>query len=44
MPDKETFKKTEGELYGYFRDLKEMELLEIDCRDLQDQVESIEGT
>lgn len=40
--DKETFKKTEGELYGYFRDLKEMELLEIDCRDLQGQEESIE--
>ena len=40
--DKETFKKTEGKLYGYFRDLKEMELLEIDCRDLQEQVESIE--
>ncbi|KAA8676185.1 transcriptional regulator [Clostridium sp. HV4-5-A1G] len=43
MPvDKETFKKTEGKLYGYFRDLKEMELLEIDCKDLQDQEESIQ--
>ncbi|MEY7998627.1 transcriptional regulator [Clostridium sp. Mt-5] len=40
--DKETFKKTEGKLYGYFRDLKEMELLEIDCRELQDQEESIQ--
>jgi transcriptional/translational regulatory protein YebC/TACO1 len=40
--DKETFKKTEGKLYGYFRDLKEMELLEIDCKDLQDQEESIQ--
>jgi predicted nucleic acid-binding Zn-ribbon protein len=40
--DKETFKKTEGKLYGYFRDLKEMELLEIDCRELQEQEESIQ--
>lgn len=40
--DKETFKKTEGKLYGYFRDFKEMDLLEIDCKELQDQVESIE--
>jgi hypothetical protein len=40
--DKETFKKTEGKLYGYFRDLKEMELLEIDCKDLQEQEESIQ--
>jgi predicted nucleic acid-binding Zn-ribbon protein len=40
--DKETFKKTEGKLYGYFRDLKEVELLEVDCKDLQDQEESIQ--
>lgn len=40
--DKETFKKTEGKLYGYFRDLKEMELLEIGCRELQEQEESIQ--
>lgn len=42
MLDKEIFKKTEGQLYGYFRDLKEIELLEIDCRDLQDQEKNIE--
>ncbi|WP_058953178.1 hypothetical protein [Clostridium tyrobutyricum] len=42
MLDKEIFKKTEGELYGYFRDLKEIELLEIDCRDLQEQAKSIQ--
>jgi predicted RNase H-like nuclease (RuvC/YqgF family) len=40
--DKEIFKKTEGQLYGYFRDLKEIELLEIDCRDLQEQAKSIQ--
>jgi hypothetical protein len=40
--DKEIFKKTEGQLYGYFRDLKEIELLEIDCRDLQEQEKNIE--
>ncbi|MBV4417455.1 transcriptional regulator [Clostridium tyrobutyricum] len=42
MLDKEIFKKTEGQLYGYFRDLKEIELLEIDCRDLQEQAKSIQ--
>lgn len=42
MLDKETFRKTEGELYGYFRDLKEIELLEIDCKELQDQEQSIQ--
>jgi len=42
MLDKETFKRTEGKLYGYFRDLKEMEALEMECKDLQDQEESIE--
>ncbi|MBV4423139.1 transcriptional regulator [Clostridium tyrobutyricum] len=41
MLDKEIFKKTEGQLYGYFRDLKEIELLEIDCRDLQEQEKNI---
>ncbi|BAH07956.1 hypothetical protein CKR_2905 [Clostridium kluyveri NBRC 12016] len=42
MLDKETFKRTEGKLYGYFRDLKEMEALELECKDLQDQEESIQ--
>lgn len=42
MLDKETFKRTEGKMYGYFRDLKEIELLEIDCKELQDQEQSIE--
>ncbi len=42
MLDKEIFKKTEGQLYGYFRDLKEIELLEIDCRDLQEQEKNIQ--
>ena len=41
MLDKETFKRTEGKLYGYFRDLKEMEALELECKDLQEQEESI---
>lgn len=42
IENKETFRKTEGELYGYFRDLKEIELLEIDRGGLQDQEESIQ--
>lgn len=42
MLDKETFKRTEGKLYGYFRDLKEIQALELECKDLQDQEESIE--
>ncbi|WP_373845413.1 transcriptional regulator [Clostridium sp.] len=40
--DKETFKKTEGKLYGYFRDISEINILEDECMDLQSQTESIE--
>ncbi|OBR90528.1 hypothetical protein CLCOS_39770 [Clostridium coskatii] len=39
--DKETFKNAEGKLYGYFRDLNEISILEIECKDLKDQEESI---
>lgn len=42
MLDKETFKKTEGWLYGYFRDLKEIENLKQECEELKAQEESIE--
>lgn len=42
MLDKETFKRTEGRLYGYFRDLKEIETLEQECEELKAQEESIE--
>lgn len=41
MLDKETFKKTEGRLYGYFRDLKEIEILGQECEELKAQEESI---
>ncbi|OAA91238.1 hypothetical protein [Clostridium ljungdahlii] len=41
MLDKETFKNAEGKLYGYFRDLNEIGILEIECKDLEDQEESI---
>ena len=42
MLDKEVFKKTEGWLYGYFRDLQEIENLEQECEELKAQEESIE--
>ncbi|OAA89930.1 hypothetical protein WX45_01769 [Clostridium ljungdahlii DSM 13528] len=38
---KETFKNVEGKLYGYFRDLNEISILEIECKGLEDQEESI---
>lgn len=41
MIDKETFRKTEGQLYRYFRDLKGISDLEADCRELEQQKLSI---
>lgn len=43
MIDKETFRKTEGQLYGYFRDLKEINDLEVDCKELEEQKKGIES-
>ncbi len=42
MLDRETFKKTEGQLYGYFRDLDEIETLKQEYKEFKEQEESIE--
>ncbi|OBR94245.1 hypothetical protein CLRAG_16360 [Clostridium ragsdalei P11] len=42
MLDKETFKNAEGKLYGYFRDLNEISILKIECKDLEDELEYVE--
>ncbi|AKA72218.1 hypothetical protein [Clostridium scatologenes] len=41
MLDKEIFKKTEGWLYGYFKQIKELEKLDHMCRELENQKEHI---
>ncbi len=41
MIDKETFRKTEGRLYRYFKQIKEIEKLDYVCRELENQKERI---
>lgn len=43
MIAKVTFRKTEGYLYGYFRDLKEIDSLEFNYKELEEQKEVIEN-